>query len=259
MAQGQHIDCPCRLYSRNSTESAQCVLQKLPAFRRCVKQPEDVKLCTALNSFWPSVAPDATRTFGLFPPRWNATTAIPLMDRELGLHSHHPLVLAGLAKPSLGWDGEQGPFFEVGGSRVNHANIAWSDYVSNTLNGKISLACLAQISPREFFRRMNAIRACIEFLPEEPKQVSSTKLFLVSAESITEWSKRSDCADPRLEGQGYLFQFAILGGIMKSNDVRRTVLRVEKRFTCQIGSAGICWRQETPDARFQFNVTRLFV
>jgi hypothetical protein len=79
--------------------------------------PEDIKLCAALNSFWPSAAPDATRTFGLFPEQsnattevpLNATTAVPLMDVELGIHPNHPKVKKGLCRPNLGWDGEQGP------------------------------------------------------------------------------------------------------------------------------------------------------
>jgi hypothetical protein len=84
--------------------------------------PEDVKLCAALNSFWPSAAPDATRTFGLFPPKWNATTSVPLFDVELGIHPNHPNVKQGLVAPSLGWDGEQGPYYERNFRFVNHAN-----------------------------------------------------------------------------------------------------------------------------------------
>lgn len=40
--------------------------------------PEDAKLCAALSSFWPAVAPDAGRSFSRFFP-----TATPLTDREL--------------------------------------------------------------------------------------------------------------------------------------------------------------------------------
>ncbi|MCF0051632.1 hypothetical protein LXM25_16305 [Dyadobacter sp. LJ53] len=74
--------------------------------------PEDAKLCAALNSFWPAVAPDASQTFiddkvnGVIP------TAFPMMNSELGYHQNHPLVTTGIKSASTGWDGEQGPFFE---------------------------------------------------------------------------------------------------------------------------------------------------
>jgi hypothetical protein len=230
--------------------------------------PEDAKLCAALNSFWPSVAPDATRTFGLFPPHWNATTSIPLMDDELGLHARHPSVLAKAASESTGWDGEQGPFFERSGKVVNHRDIAQSDYVTNALQGKFTLTALALVTPSEFFGRMNAIRACIQVLPPRPKneskQVSSTKHFLVSAQHIGEWTERNDRADPRLQGQGYLFRFAILGRELSFKDHRaknhgRIVRRVDESYLCQIGSAGICWRRDDIRGPFHFNSMPVFV
>jgi hypothetical protein len=215
--------------------------------------PEDAKLCAALNSFWPSVAPDATRTFGLFPPEWNATTSIPLMDDELGLHARHPFVLSKKSSESTGWDGEQGPFFERNCTVVNYRDIAQSDYVTNALQGKFTLTALSRVTPFEFFERMNAIRACIQVLPprpeDEPKQVSSTKHFLVSAQRVGEWTERNDRADPRLQGQGYLFRFAILGRELKSKDHGRIVRRVDESYLCQIGSAGVCWRRASHSLR----------
>jgi hypothetical protein len=41
--------------------------------------PEDAKLCAALSSFWPAVAPDAGRSFSVHFP-----TATPLTDEEIG-------------------------------------------------------------------------------------------------------------------------------------------------------------------------------
>ena len=76
--------------------------------------PEDSKLCAALNSFWPAVAPDASRTYGFNPPptlgapRGSALfTSIPMLDGELGYHPQRPRVLAGEVASSLGWDGDQ--------------------------------------------------------------------------------------------------------------------------------------------------------
>jgi hypothetical protein len=215
--------------------------------------PEDVKLCAALNSFWPSAAPDATRTFGLFPPKWNATTSVPLMDEELGMHPNHPAVRKGLRKANLGWDGEQGPYFERNFRFVNHANIAQSDYVSNALAGKISVAGLAHIGALEMFRRMNALRDCIAVIPEDPRRVSATKLLLVSSEAIDDWSSRRDRGDQRLQGAGFLFVFALVDeGGSPSKAPRRWVRRVKKRYTCQVGALGICWKKEAKHELFSF-------
>ena len=215
--------------------------------------PEDIKLCAALNSFWPSAAPDATRTFGLFPPKWNATTSVPLTDEELGMHPNNPAVRKGLRKANLGWDGEQGPYFERNFRFVNHANIAQSDYVSNALGGRISASGLAHIGALEMFRRMTALRDCIAVIPEDPRRVSSTKLLLVSSEAIDDWSSRPERGDQRLRGAGFLFVFALVDEKGSPSPVpRRWVRRVKKRYTCQVGALGICWKKEVKDEFFSF-------
>jgi hypothetical protein len=223
--------------------------------------PEDAKLCAALNSYWPAVAPDATRTFGLCPDDWGAATSIPLMDEELGYHPRHPMVRAGLVQSAPGWDGEFGPFFGPRFTYVNYADIARSDYVSHALHGRFTLARLARIKPYAFFWRMNAIRACVHALPVRPKRVSSTPLFLVSAMRIDEWTKRSDRADPRLTGDGYLFQFAVLTGdeIFKSSELGRVRRAVRERYSCQIGLQGVCWKREDTDLPYVFHSMSLVV
>lgn len=168
--------------------------------------PEDAKLCAALNSFWPAVAPDASRTFGWLP------TGIPLLDTELGLHPQHPAVATG-AVSSRGWDGEFGPFFEtIGGARViNHADIARSDYVSNALAGTIHTAGLEKVNAQEMIARMETLRACIRRLPPTRDSVSNSRLFLVHVEKISDWTVRRDRLAPQLSGPGYLFVFAASG------------------------------------------------
>ena len=223
--------------------------------------PEDSKLCAALNSYWPAVAPDATRTFGLGPPDWNAATSIPLMDDELGFHPQHPLVRARRVKSSPGWDGECGPYFAQEDRRVNYADLARSDYVSHALHRRWTLARLAIITPEDFFRRMNAIRACVHVLPARPKRVSSTPLFLVSAQRIRNWATRDDRADPRLIGEGYLFLFALLSRTehFAGVELGRAERVVRERFTCQIGLQGVCWKRERPGESFTFHEMNLSV
>lgn len=215
--------------------------------------PEDVKLCSALNSFWPSVAPDATRTFALFPPQWDATTSVPLMDDELGLHPRRPDLQTRRLTAHPGWDGEYGPFFDRDFRFVNHAHIDQSDYVSHALAGEISVARLASIDALEMFRRMSALRDSIAVLPERPPRVSATPLVLVTAESVPEWAARADRADLRLEGDGFLFVFALLAPRGSPAKPRgRWKRRVQERYTCQVSRTGVCWKHETPGKSFTF-------
>jgi len=215
--------------------------------------PEDVKLCSALNSFWPSVAPDATRTFALSPPEWNATTSVPLMDEELGLHPGRPDAPDEERKGTPGWDGEYGPFFEDDFQFVNHAHIEQSDYVSHALAGEISLARVAHIDALEMFRRMTALRDSIAVLPEKPPRVSATPLVLVTAERVAEWAVRGDRGDPRLHGDGFVFVFALLvqdGSPAKEHG--RWLRRVKRRYTCQVSSTAVCWKREARGRGFSF-------
>ena len=57
--------------------------------------PEDSKLCAALSSFWPAVAPDASSSFWGNPV--SSPTVSPLTDEETGQSGNIP------------WDGAAGP------------------------------------------------------------------------------------------------------------------------------------------------------
>jgi hypothetical protein len=223
--------------------------------------PEDVKLCSALNSFWPSVAPDATRTFALFPPEVDATTSVPLMDAELGIHPARPDRRARKLIARPGWDGEYGPFFDKDFRFVNHALIDQSDYVSHALAGEISLGRLAKIDAPEMFRRMTALRDCIAVLPKKPRRVSATPLVLVTAETVRDWALRTDRADLRLEGDGFLFVFALLDPKEKRTGMRkgkpaqergRWLRKVKERYTCQVSCTVVGWKHEAPGKSFRF-------
>jgi hypothetical protein len=109
--------------------------------------PEDSKLCAALSSFWPAVAPDAARTFEPSPV-W--PTVIPLTDEEIGSIGDNP------------WDGVPGPkVVVVGGQRVvEYTSLAHADYVASALGGKFTLALTAAIGEAEYESRiLSMIRA----------------------------------------------------------------------------------------------------
>ncbi|HLL77303.1 MAG TPA: hypothetical protein VK421_18765 [Pyrinomonadaceae bacterium] len=208
--------------------------------------PEDAKLCAALNSFWPAVAPDMSRSFNT-PP-----TGKPMLDEELGYHPDHPKVLAGEARSARGWDGEFGPFFETvnGELFVNYVSRDRSDYVSNTLAGLIRVAPLAAVDAPELIRRMEALRACVRVLPPSGDAVSTTSLYLATAEAVGDWTARGDRGDSALAGPGYLFVFAQLEDRRRerlTDDARRLRLRVLNTLTCQVVTGAskaeaLCWR-----------------
>ncbi len=198
--------------------------------------PEDSKLCAALNSFWPAVAPDASRTFRL----QSAPTAMPLLDPELGYHPDHPRVAAG-AVSAPGWDGEFGCFFEPVDGRlfVNHASFDRSDYVTNTLHGLIDLRHTAKVDAAELIRRMEALRSCIAALPPGTDAVNTTRLWLVTAEAVRDWAVDPSRADPALTGPGFLYAFArtAAAGAPVPGDPRRLRVPVTARLECQIALA----------------------
>jgi hypothetical protein len=198
--------------------------------------PEDMKLCAAANSFWPAASPDASRTF----QRSDTPTAIPMLDDELGYHPDNPdRPSDGVVGP--GWDGEFGPFFEyVNGRRVvNFADIWRSDYVANALHDGIKIDPFKNVDSAELILRMDCLRFCVEKLPEMPHQVSSTRLWLVTAQKVRDWSVVPDSIP--LDGPGYKYVFSI-----PENATPNTVKNDPKRQRQLIHSIGyLCYVTES--------------
>ena len=114
---------------------------------------EDAKLCAALGSYWPGVAPDATRTFqpgkqiSGKPYPW--PTVVPLTDIEIGSAP----VIPGKYMP---WDGVTGPKLSESQSNVAiYTDIFHTDYID--LQGKMTAALTAKITPEEYKARVLAM------------------------------------------------------------------------------------------------------
>jgi len=115
---------------------------------------EDVKLCAALGSYWPAIAPDSTRSWTplkkapgeLYP--W--PTIVPLTDVETGIE---PLPDGRL----MPWDGVRGPqIVERGGRRyARYQDIDRADYIN--LPGTMTAALLARIDLEETKARVMAM------------------------------------------------------------------------------------------------------
>jgi hypothetical protein len=109
--------------------------------------PEDAKLCAALSTFWPAVAPDVYRTMS--PHSGTADfrgTVAPLTDEEIGQVG------------TLPWDGTPGPIVvrDEGRDWVEMARFISVDYVHNAVENRFSNRLTARITSEEYQRRVLA-------------------------------------------------------------------------------------------------------
>lgn len=116
---------------------------------------EDAKLCAALGSYWPGVAPDATRTFQpgkrISGKAYPWPTVVPLTDREIG---SAPLS-NGKYMP---WDGVMGPKQVSDDKAVAvYPNIFRVDYID--LIGTMTAALTSRIDGPEYKARTLAMES----------------------------------------------------------------------------------------------------
>jgi len=153
--------------------------------------PEDSKLCAALSSFWPAVAPDAGRSFSrVFP------TATPLTDAEIG------------SVGDLPWDGVAGPRL-LDGDVVEYAAFDFVDYVRSALDNRFTLALTGQVDVAEYEQRvLVAARAYIALgVPPDTRQWSLLSFRAVAGEDAAELADAEAQADTALAGDRYRLEF----------------------------------------------------
>ena len=118
--------------------------------------PEDAKLCAALSSFWPAVAPDVTRSFEpgavrSFQPQY--ATATPLTDVELGM-----------TPGSEPWDGVRGPERVPDKQEIKYHALDYGDYVESALKNKFYLGGLKGLDTPEYVARTLAMARAYQML-----------------------------------------------------------------------------------------------
>jgi len=192
--------------------------------------PEDAKLCAALNSFWPAVAPDSARTYGFRPPHPQTgrvralSTSIPLSDAELGYHPQHPRVQSGEVDTTYGWDGDYGPFIVVenGHRYVNASNPMRADQTRAALDDRLGFNGMDRLDTRRLLQRMEAL----VWLRREAITIALgfdvSVAWLVTFEAVDDWSSWSShlypAADTSLQGEGLIFVFATVGPGVDDDD-----------------------------------------
>lgn len=132
--------------------------------------PEDSKLCAALSTFWPTVAPDITR--GMSPSTGTKSlrhTVAPLTDEEIGQAGFLP------------WDGVRGPrMVELNGQRfVECSSFLHVDYVRTALEGRFTSRLTARVTTEEYKRRVLAMAFVYAIVGEDPN-----RLFVLSFRSL---------------------------------------------------------------------------
>jgi len=117
-------------------------VQHLAAYGLGSPFPEDSKLCAALSTFWPAVAPDAARSFSA-----KFATVCPMTDEEIGQTG------------ALPWDGVAGPrITQINGKDVvEYAEFDHVDYVQLALNNQFSMHLTAGIHIDEYVARVLAM------------------------------------------------------------------------------------------------------
>jgi hypothetical protein len=104
--------------------------------------PEDAKLCAALSTFWPSVAPDVARVFEPNAIGASWPTVAPMTDEEVGIAGNEPV------------DGYPGPRLLPSGTEVEYTAFARADYVESALNQKFTLALTSTVGTFEYRSRV---------------------------------------------------------------------------------------------------------
>ncbi|HEX7154843.1 MAG TPA: hypothetical protein VF618_25395 [Thermoanaerobaculia bacterium] len=109
--------------------------------------PEDSKLCAALSTFWPSVSPDAARTFSPARPNRVFATVSPMTDEEIGSAGNLP------------WDGVKGPRVvqSNGVEVVEYASYEHVDYVESALADRFTLELTSAVDTHQYTARVVAM------------------------------------------------------------------------------------------------------
>lgn len=142
------IFAPGWAVSTDSINVGQQRVQHLASYGLGSPFPEDAKLCAALSTFWPAVAPDTARSVS--PHTGNTAflgTVSPLTDEEIGQVG------------TLPWDGVPGPVVVTSGGQTfaECPSFLHVDYVHSALNNLFSLRLTARIDTEEYQQRVLAM------------------------------------------------------------------------------------------------------
>ena len=182
--------------------------------------PEDAKLCAALSTFWPAVAPDAGRSFSA-----NFATVSPMTDAEI---VDYP------------WDGVVGPKVVVRNNRelVEYSRFEYVDYVENTLNQKFSLTLTGKVDVNEYTKRVIATAKAYRGVGVRNREELSILSFRAVELNEQELQQAQAQTRIRLQGQLYRFEFYRRGReIEHDTDLRKVYYEISERIIVFVGAS----------------------
>jgi hypothetical protein len=201
--------------------------------------PEDAKLCAALSTFWPAVAPDATRE--MEPASGNQSgTVAPLTDQEIGQIGNIP------------WDGVSGPqVISVAGDEfAEYASFQHVDYVANALAGRFSLRLTARVDKDEYERRVLALAFAYLVLGTDGAGHLGSKLsldkirlhwkllsFQVAVHGSPELEQAQIDAGTILPGSVYRVVFFPSGPVVDASDFRKKRIKITEKYSLFVDAA----------------------
>lgn len=182
--------------------------------------PEDAKLCAALSTYWPAVAPDAARTF---EPSHRWPTVSPLTDEEIGQIGTFP------------WDGVNGPKEIPGKNMVEYNAFDYTDYVDLAKKNKFTLALTSRVDVVEYTERIFTMAYVYRALGIQANEKGDwSVLSFRKIESVDEELQTAqDDTGFTLSGTIYRFVIYRHGNISRgsNNDFKKSLVEIREKAT----------------------------
>ena len=178
--------------------------------------PEDAKLCAALSTFWPAVAPDAARTF---EPNVDWPTVSPLTDEEIGQVGDRA------------WDGLTGPRLIAADNQVEYTAFDYGDYVESALQNQFSLSLTGKVDISEYQARVLAMaRAYLAVGVSDPRRRGQWSLLSFRKLPPNDPDLQTAQAQTGVVLQGDIYRFQLyLHGLISQHPTNIRQRRVEVR------------------------------
>ncbi|TYS22767.1 hypothetical protein FZC71_12635 [Bacillus subtilis] len=201
--------------------------------------PEDVKLCAALSTFWPAVAPDAARTF---ETRW--PTVSPLTDEEIGIVGNLP------------WDGVPGPHYDKEIQEVEYTRISHADYVQNAIENKFTLSLTGKIDIDEYKQRLLSMAYVYKALGlkirsdkslYEQKSEWKVLSFQIITSPNDELNYAQSETNTELSGKVYRFEVFKPGARIDLKDFKKVRMKIQKHAILFIDEVKVLLKYLTPE------------
>ncbi|MBY0015190.1 MULTISPECIES: hypothetical protein [Bacillus cereus group] len=204
--------------------------------------PEDSKLCAALSTYWPAVAPDAARTY--YP---NSPTVIPLTDEEIGIVGNLP------------WDGINGPLIKQEGDKrfIVYPKMEYVDYVQIALDNKFSLTHTSKVGVYDYEARILTMAYVYKALGATRKE--RDKWIVLSFREVNHdddelqeaLNNFGDLTFDSISPKGTVYRYEMClksnGESLVSNDFNKNLIPIQEVVILFVNGLNVLLKRETED------------